>query len=104
MYVSSKITSQDTPQATSTPILSLVDIVHHDHSYYTPLSSYPASSHLTPITPTELSVLLSSSIVHSSMQTNLARFPFRIEDIADNGNIYLFTMWQHCFALEHVSH
>ena len=81
--VSSKVTSQDT----STPVLSPVDIVHHDHSYCTPLSSYPASTHLTPITPTEPSVLLSSSIVHNSTQTSLARFPFRIEDIADNGNI-----------------
>ena len=84
--VSSKVTSQDT----STPVLSPVDIVHHDHSYCTPLSSYPASTHLTPITPTEPSVLLSSSIVHNSTQTSLARFPFRIEDIADNDNIIHF--------------
>ena len=73
--VSSKVTSQDTctssPQATTTPILFPVNIVHHDHSYCMPLSSYSASTHLTPITPTEPSVL---SIVHDSMQTNLARF------------------------------
>jgi hypothetical protein len=72
-------TSQDTctssSQASSVPTLSPVDIVHHDHSYCTPLSSYPASTHLTPITPIEPSVLLSSSIAHNSTQTNLIRFP-----------------------------
>ena len=91
--VCNEVTSQDTctssPQATSTPILCPVDIVRHDHSYCMPLL-YPASTPLTPIIPTEPSVLLSFSIVHNSMQTNLACFPFRIEDIADNDNIIHF--------------
>ena len=77
---SPQVASQDmctsSAQASRAPTLSPADIVRHDHSYCTPLSSYPVSTHLTPITATEPSVLLSSSIVHNSSQTTHAHSPF----------------------------
>lgn len=44
---------------------------------------------LTPITAIELSELLSSSIVHSSMQTT--RSPFCRENITDNDDVIVFS-------------